>query len=127
MKFDFLPESGASVQVGAGLELVPSEIPAIPFPQSAEEGASALKLAYSAERTTILGVARVFHAIKSNLAYGEWERMWKLKLKSQRPPRTKRTSNKYARVGQEFGKTDGNSHSHLINRLPGCINALYFL
>src|SRR5216684_1013886 len=121
MSLDFLPESGALIQIEGGSETSLAERPPMLLPQSAEAGATALKLACSAERTTILGVARVFHAIKSNLAYGEWERMWKLKLKSQRPPRTKRTSNKYALVGQEFGKTDGNSHSHLMNRLPGCI------
>lgn len=98
-----------------------------PFPKSAEEGAILLKMACCAEKMTILGVARVFFVTKSNLAYGEWERMWKLKLKPERPPRSKRTSDKYALVGQEFGDPDGNGYSHLINRLPPCINALYFL
>ena len=115
------------VHAGDGLESPLATVPAIAFPQSAEEGANALKLACSVERTTILGVAQVFHAIKSNLGYGEWERMWKLKLKSQRPPRSKRTSNKYALVGQEFGHADGKGTSHLVNCLPAHLDALYFL
>lgn len=127
MSLNFLPESRALVHAGDGLESPLATVPAIAFPQSAEEGANALKLACSVERTTILGVAQVFHAIKSNLGYGEWERMWKLKLKSQRPPRSKRTSNKYALVGQEFGSADGKGPSHLVNFLPAHLDALYFL
>src|SRR5207248_674826 len=61
--------------------------------------------------SSILGRSRVFHAAKVNLDHGEWSRLWRLK-KSERPPGTKRTADKYALIGQEFGMPNEKWPSH---------------
>ena len=97
-----------------------------PLPKSAEEWASVLKMAWRAQTTTIIAVARFFHAAKTGLSPGEWGRIWRLP-KTQRPPRTKRTGDKYALVGQVFGTPNEKGPSHFNDRLPACVDALHAL
>ena len=98
----------------------------LPLPTSAEEWGAILKMALRAGTSSILSIGRLFHAAKSNLVHGEWSRIWRLK-RSERPPGTKRTGDKYALIGQEFGSSNEKWSSHFNNHLPASVEALHAL
>ncbi len=98
------------------------------LPDSSEEWASVLKLALRDKTRHILARGRLFFTAKTHLhpRHGEWSRIWKLN-KSERPPGTKRTGDKYALVGQEFSFPNENSCSHFAEHLPASLAALFYL
>jgi hypothetical protein len=94
--------------------------------KTVEEWAKEIRTGFRAAKSSTLGLARIYHAAKCHLARGEWTRMWKLP-RELRPPRTKRTGDKYALIGQEFGDANENWPSHLAEQLPDGVDTLYLL
>src|SRR6266567_3959188 len=95
--------SVAIEQIGNLISNMGNAEDAVRLPDSAEGGARLLKRALRAKKKNIIGIGRLFHAVKSVLGHGEWSRVWELQAKPERPPITKRHGDDYALVGQEFG------------------------
>lgn len=118
---------GVEETVGEGGEHAGLPESSPPFPKSIPEWANVLKMACRSKRKTVLGLGRVFWAARSNLPFGRWAKLWQLTEKSERPPVSKKTGDKYALIGQEFGEADGKWPTHLLNALPTSVGALHFL
>src|SRR5438093_5590717 len=117
----------ASLSVGGEQGVQPGSSDELAVTQkSAEEWAARIKPAHQAEKTDIIALGRLYYGAKCELRYGEWSRMWRLP-KARRLPRSKRSGDKYALVGQEFGPTDEQWAAHFEDKLPGTLKALYCL